>query len=482
LTNRSGRVVLLAVLAASCGAAGSFVLTTAVMDTIADSVLVGLACAAALVGVLAFQGASGLSELRKAPREALMLAAAGGALAFWAAPLLALAQRASDAPSGSESLFFTTSAWGLACVATAYSLRAERPPATALAGGIAAVAGAAGLLASWEYPSSFSPFAKFPVREALMLTAGLLFAAGALALAEAGRRFGPRLTVAAGLGGAAVLGLLGAVLQLPSASEIGQGALYPCIYLGLALAVFALGWTHATSAVGVSRTAASLLGVPVLVMALAGIERMTAVYGPNPIAWSGALAGAAVIAAGVAVVWLAEPATNVRLAGRSRSLRLPWGLALAASALAVASLFTPALDALAEGGTGEPFSASWAMIGAESAAGWLAFAAAGLALAAVMVARSGGSFRSWGSSSVAVMVCAVAAIPLLGTTLHTWNRWVPAEVQQTYGTEYSRLVVEPHLEPLRVMATLLAVAAVATLAFSMGRGKESGIVPKEDSR
>ena len=288
-----------------------------------------------------------------------------------------------------------------------------------------------------------------------MLVAGLLFAAGALALAEAGRRAGARVAVAAGLGGATALGLLGAVLQLPSASEIGQGALYPCIYLGVALAVFALGWTHASSAVGVSRTAASLLGVPVLVMALAGVERMTAVYGPNPIAWSGALAGAAVLAAGVAVVWLAEPLADAEPGRRSRSLRWAWGLALVATALAVASLFTPALDALAEGGTGEPFRVNWTMVGAESAAGWLAVAAAGLALAAVMVARRGGSARSWVPASVAAVVCAVAAIPLLGTTLHTWNRWVPAEVQQTYGTEYSRLVVEAHLEPLRVTAMVL---------------------------
>ena len=482
MTNRSGRVVLLAVLAASCGAAGSFVLTTAVMDTLADSVLVGLSCAAASVCVLAFQGASGLTELREAPRRTLMLAAAGGTLAFWAAPLLALSQRASDAPSGSESLFFTTSAWGLACVATAYAVRTERPPATALAGGIAAVAGAAGLLASWESPSSFSPFAKFPVREAIMLVAGLLFAAGALALAEAGRRAGPRLAVAAGLGGATALGLLGAVLQLPSVSEIGQGVLYPCIYLGIALAVFALGWTHASSTVGVSRTAASLLGVPVLVMALAGIERMTAVYGPNPIAWSGALAGAGVLAAGVAVVWLAEPLAHVEPARRSRSLGWAWGLALVASALAVASLFTPALDALAEGGTGEPFRVNWTMIGAESAAGWLVVAAAGLALAAVMVARRGGSAKSWVPASIAVVVCVVAAVPLLGTTLHTWNRWIPAEVQQTYGTEYSRLVVEAHLEPLRVTAMMLSVAAVAVLALMRGRGREPGIVPKEEVR
>ena len=83
-----------------------------------------------------------------------------------------------------------------------------------------------------------------------MVVAGLLFAAGALALADAARRAGPRVALAAGLGGAAALGLLVALPQLPSVGEIGRGALFPCIYLGIALAVFALGWTHASAAVG----------------------------------------------------------------------------------------------------------------------------------------------------------------------------------------------------------------------------------------
>ena len=302
-----------------------------------------------------------------------------------------------------------------------------------------------------------------------MLVAGLLFAAGALALAEAARRAGPRVAAAAALGSAAALGLLAALPTLPSAGEIGQGVLFPCIYLGIGYAVFVLGWVHASAVVGVSRTTVSLLAVPVLVMSLAGVERVTAVYGPNPIDWSAALAGAAVIAAGIAVVWLAKRPAETKPSSPRRQLRVPLGLALGASALAVASLATPALDAVAEGGPGAPFRAAWIMVGAESATGWLALAAAGLALAAVMVARGGGPTRSWVPASVAVVVCELAAIPLLGATLHTWNRWVPAEVQQTYGTEYSRLVVQPQLDPVRVMAMLLAIAAVAALAFSARR-------------
>ena len=481
MSTRSGNV-LFAAIAALFGAAGSFVLTTVVMDTVADPVLVGLACAAAFVAVLVVQGGAGLVEVRRADRGALWLAAGGGALAFWAAPLLALSQRASDAPSGADTLFFATSAWALTCVIAAFALRSERPPLTALAGAVGAVAGAAGLLASWESPSSFSPFAKFPLREALMLVAGLLFAAGALALADAARRAGARVAVAAGLGGAAVLGVLAALPALPSASEIGRGVLFPCVYLGIAVAVFAFGWTRVSLAVGVSRASATLLGVPVSVMALSGVERLTTTYGPNPIAWHGALAGSAVVAASVAVVWLAEKPSAGVSAPLPRPRWVPFGLAVASFALAVASLATPALNAVAEGGTGVPFRAAWTMVGAESAAGWLAVAAAGLALASVMVARSGGSIRTWLSAAVAVVICDLAAIPLLGTTLHTWNSWVPAEVQQTYGTEYARLLIEPRLEPVRVAAMLLAVAAVAVLALSARHSGAAVSVRKEDSR
>jgi len=480
LSNRTGRA-LPAALVALAGAGVSFVLTTVSMDTIADSALIGLAVAVAFALVLAVGGRSGFSDLRAAERRSLGLASLGGVLAFWAAPLLALTQRASDAPSGADTLFFTTSVWGLVCVAAAFALRTERPPVTALAGALGAAAGAAGMLASWENPSSFSPFAKFPVREALMVVAGLLFAAGALALVTAARRTGARVAVTAGLAGAAALGVLVAVPGLPSAAEIGQGALYPCVYLGMTFAVFALGWTHASVAGGVSRASVALLGVPVIVMALAGVERLTTVYGPNPIEWPGALAGAVVIGVCSVVIWLAATPSAEVLTHR-RPLWIPLGLSVAAFALALVSLFTPALSAVAEGGTGVPFRAAWTMIGAESAAGWLALAAAGLALASVMVARGGGSTRSWLPSAVAVVACTVAALILVGATLHTWNRWVPADVQQTYGTEYSRLLIEPVFDPVRLAALLLAVVSVVVLALTARQRVTVDGVSKEDLR
>jgi drug/metabolite transporter (DMT)-like permease len=474
--------VLYPAIAVLLGALGSFVLTTVVMDTVADSVLVGISCATAFVTVAAPQGRLGLAELRRADRGALGVAAIGGALAFWAAPLLALSQRASDAPSGADTLFLTTSVWALVCVAAAFAVRAERPPVTALAGAAAAVAGAAGLLASWESPSSFSPFAKFPAREALMLLAGLMFAAGALALAEAARRAGARVATAAGLGGAAVLGVAGALLALPSAGGLVPGALLPCVYLGVAVAVFAAGWVRTTAAMGVSRAAAILLVVPAAVMAFSAIERVTTVRGPNPIAWGGAVAGSAVVVVSAGVVWLAARGVEGGPVRTSRALWAALGLAGGSCVLAVASLATPALSAVAEGGTGTPFHAAWTMVGAESATGWIVLAAAGLALAAVMVVRRGGPTSAWAPAAMAVVVCGAAAIALIGTTIHTWNSWVPAEVQQTYGTEYARLVIEPHLDPVRTAAMVLALCAVIVLAVFAKRSGATNHVSTEESQ
>ena len=73
------------------------------------------------------------------------------------------------------------------------------------------------------------------------------------------------------------------------------------------------------------------------------------------------------------------------------------------------------------------------------------------------------------NGAAAAVVGVVSAIPLLGTTLHTWNRWVPAEVQQTYGTEYARLTVTAHIEPVRVAAAVLVLIAAVLLTIGMVR-------------
>ncbi len=259
----NARVATAAVFAvAVLSAMSSFIVTTVAMDSLPDPVLVGSSSVVAFVVIAAAGGWRVAEELRKLERSTLALALAGGALAFWAAPLLALTQRATSAPSGADSLFFTTTAWAVLVVLGAYLTVSERPALTGIAGAVCSAAGAAGLLASWEYPSSFSPFAKFPVREALLLFAGVLFAAGVLALAEAARRLGTRSAATLGLGAAAVLGVLGALPRLAAATSVGA-AWRPSVYLGVVTAVFAVSWLWTATRAGAARASASLLLVPV---------------------------------------------------------------------------------------------------------------------------------------------------------------------------------------------------------------------------
>ena len=150
-----------------------------------------------------------------------------------------------------------------------------------MAGAVAALAGAAGLLASWERPSSFSPFAKFPAREALMLLAGLMFAAGLLVLAGLVRRLGARTTAVVALAGAAAVGLVVAAIPLFTAG-VSPAPLLSTVYLGVTTALFAVGLLLAVEDAGMSRASIALLGAPVAVTLLSLVERVTGVYGPNP--------------------------------------------------------------------------------------------------------------------------------------------------------------------------------------------------------
>jgi hypothetical protein len=459
---------LLAPLAATSGAAASFVLTTVVMDTMPDTVLVGLSALVAFLAVMAYYRIDLIALVRESDRAALLWAAGGGLLAFWAAPLLALSQRASDAPSGADALFMTTTAWGLAAVVVAFAVRDGRPSLTALAGALASAAGTAGLLASWERPSSFSPFAKFPTREGLMLLAGGLFALGAFGLARAARRAGPRFAALLGLAGAAAAGVLISSPALPSMFA-ERASLSATVYLGAFVALFAIGIVHTVADAGVSRASVALLGVPLAVMVFSLWEQFRAVYGPSPVAWPSAMAGVGVLTTGAITVWLAEKPARDSLV-TIKAAALPLAVAAAAAVLGVVQLATPALGALAEGGTGQPFRASWTMVGAEAASGWLVLAAALLSLSAAVAWWRGRPLATWGSAAVTALLCGGAAIPLSGTTLHTWNRWVPADVQQTYGTEYSRLVIEAQTDPVRLAAmalTALAVVALSVLAWRL---------------
>ncbi len=463
----NARLVTAAVFSAAVlSTLSSFLVTTVAMDSLPDAVLVGVSTVVAFLVVVTAGGWRVAEQIRGLERTTLALALVGGALTLWAAPFLALSQRATSAPSGADSLFFTTTLWSVLVVFGAYVIRTQRPALTAIAGAVCAAAGAMGLLASWEYPSSFAPFAKFPVRESLMLVAGVLFAVGMLALTEAARRIGARYAATLGLGGAAVLGTLACLPRLPAVVSAGVSAWRPSIYLGVITAVFAVSLLWTAAQVGAARASAALLLVAPAMTALSAYEQATSVYGVLPFAMRGVLTGSAIVVVGAAVLWLSELDRKPSRALRDRVTAAALWVAVGSCALAAVSLVTPALDALSEGHITATFRAAWVMLGYESAAGWMPVAAALLALAAVLEARRGQEARAWVAASAAVFACALAMTLLSATTIHTWNSWVPAEVQQTYGTEYARLSVSAIVDPVRVGAMALAVVSAGLLGLS----------------
>lgn len=462
------------------GAAGTFLLTTVMLGQVPDALLAGVGPALALGVAVARYGPGPLVAQAVASRGTLVRVGLAGAVAFWAAPLLVVSQRATDAPPGSETLFFTTVSWSALLVVTVVFHRRTYAPVIALAAAVTGVAGAAGLLANWERPSSFSPFVRYPTEELIMLLAGALFAVATIELLAAAERLGSARVFSAALAWAAVLGAGGIAVDPPALASLERLGT-PLLLLGIAHAAFTWGWLLLIERRGPHSAGAAIMLVPVAVTSLAVVERARSVYGANPVHWSPALAAITVLLA--AAVVLAFGCGNGPDGGRTSfwsGLRWAFGgrvplLVRAAAAalslatvLSVAGLFTPAVAASVRGlaPDGARFSSDWTVLGIESATGWLAVGAALLALSGVvMTAQDGGRSRVR-LVLVAALVTVVAAWFLRDTSLYTVTRWMPAEIQQAYGTEYARIRMRGVIEPVRYAALgLTAVAALLALSI-----------------
>jgi len=455
------------VLVAAVGVCMTFVLTTVVMDQVPDTLLLAVPLLIAAGGAAVLLGArEALSKMRSTPRPVIM-AAVGGVAAFWAAPLIVLSQRASDAPSGAVVLFQATALWGVLAACTWALAAAEKTTYLAAIGAFASAVGSAAILANWERPSSFSPFVKFPVQEVLIVAAGAVFVVGSLALVRAARVLGSRsaafiaIVASAGVAGIVALPTLGDSLgQLSRLSA--EFAL-----LGIGVFAFAWGWVAATEQRGVALSAPALLVAPVLLTLLSVLERATGVYGPNPILWRGALPGMALCVAGAALT----STSSERVAPLQMAARYPlaltatrWvsGLALA---IALVALGLPVLRANSVGVIPVPFEVTWAMLGYEAAAGWLPVAAALVVFAASSLASSKTSRTALVLAAITALTAVVAYPFLLDTPLHTWNNWIPSDVQQTYGTEYARFSVQVIASPAGMAAVIAsALSAIGLLA------------------
>lgn len=445
-----------------------YVMSTVVMDQVRDSVLVALATVTAAAIALAVYGRVSLFEAVRENGSAAALAAAGGVAILWLAPLIVLSQRASDAPSGAVVLFHTTALWGVIAAFSWWVRTGPKATYLAAAGAVASAVGAAGVLANWERPSSFSPFIKYLQPELLIVAAGLVFVAGAYALVAAARKLDTGAVLVVSTGAATVLSLVlaGPALgsSLPSVSRLST----EFILLGVGAYAIAWGWSRSVVSLGVARSASTLLVAPALTTVLSVLERVTGVHGPDPIQWGGAMP-AAVLCVTAAAVTLLASAEGRGAQYRPHALRAAVALSAAAAVAAAVGLALPALRARSVGTLPVYFEAEWVMRGFQSAAGWLPFAGAAVVLAAAVLASRGSGVYATMAASLVGFVTAWAYRPLLQTPLHTWQNWIPSDVQQTYGTEYALFSVETITSPVSIVAVVLTALAAALLLLSIVR-------------
>lgn len=464
------------------GACGSFVVGT-VLNGIAPDALVVACGAAGVAGVALVVAGSGANvAVLFARRAEALIAVAAGAIAWGVAPLVVMSQRASDAPPGAEVVFFTLSAWGFIALALEQLLARSRSGAVG-AGGLTALVGGMIVLASWEFPSSFSPFVRYPDRHLWMLAAGVLFAAASWLLVRATRTLGSRPALLANGAGAAVAAAGFAMQGAVSAGGDLSGVATLLAVGALTHALFGTAWFALAAGRGIASAALTLLMAPPALTVLTAVERLTRVYGPDPVRWPAVIAGAALVVGAAGLIWAgAGQASGSSGASGSegrahregrRIIAVPVVVAL----LAVVSLFTPGVRATVEGAFGETYRASWEMLGIETASGWLAIAVAGLAVAAYVDLRAGR--RSPSTLAAVAAILATVAYPFVAATpLRTATRWIPADVQQSYGTEYARLTFEAVHDPVRIASILAAVVmslvALAVVIRKHDRGRTEG--------
>lgn len=415
----------------------------------ASALVVG---AAVSLGALAWASLAGGLPRREAVASLggrrIALAVSAGLCGLLLAPLLVAANRHTDAPSGSEVLFFAVACWG-AQLALAGLREGGATRAHAAAGALTALTGTAALLASWEFPSSFSPLVKFPSQEVAMLGAGALWTWFAVVVGAPGSAADRRTTLWLAAASAAAAGVTAALAWAPSTLSSLSAAPAELAVVAVAGGGAAVAWARVSGDLGISRAGALFFAPVVLLTAFSAFVAA----GGQPMLLPRAGAAAGVVLAGMAVSLSDRGSVPRAAAGGPWLRRAPVVLAAAAALAAAWGLASPAVWASVDAhlADGSAFGANWPLSGWESAGGWLALCAA----VWLAVARRG-PFRA----AAAGIVCAGAYPLLAGVPLHTWNRWLPAYVQQNYGTEYAHLTFEAAFAPASVAAVAIAVAGL----------------------
>lgn len=457
-SRRPALVAALGFLVVLIATAASSVFGTQAHQYSSAEALALLAAAGAFAGVLVVFG---LPRMRFGGLTDWLVPLLAGAAGLALAPWIVMSNRYTDAPPGSEVLFFTVVMWGAMLAISLGAVSSER--VSRIGGTLLAAAGAAALLANWERPSSFSPLVRYAREELLMLVAGVLWVVLVLVLRRAAAR-GVLASSAliASLGGLATAGALAAVglaRGTLSAADFGGGG--PVAY-GIAVGFAVAGMLVALRAGSAEAVAGAYLLVPATVSLIVIIEWAVGPLGPQPMILPAVYGGAAATLAGLAVLWggrrTAGPCAAWR--GRRAVVRIvATVVALSAVALAVVAFALPAMTASVTGlrTDGSDFRASFELFGYETAAAWIAF---GIALAALGLALERRRLALTWPRGLALGIATAGWWFARLTPLRTLTSFIPSDVQVDYGSEFARIDFAGEPSVLVVMAIAGALLAV----------------------
>lgn len=422
--------------------------------------------ATALVMGVAFVLA-GRGSSAGAPRTVRNVGAAAlGALVAAVVPFIALSNQHSDAPTGTLVLFWTTVIPGalLLVIGLRGGIRARL---VALAFALAATASAAGILGNWERPSSFSLLTRHVPEQLWLGVAALVWTVGIVALAALARSGSWGLTMRwAGIGGIAGA-VLAALLSSDPFGAVAQVADPTVLAYALASAVVVVAALLTTFRGQVAAAASGSLAAPTVLSLLVFLEAAVGALGPEPILrvpvmWGSALLVTALVAASLSGL-------DERRLPRTRTFALGLrALAVLGVGMGSIALVAAGVDVAVQGRLADTtrFAADFTMAGFETVGAWIALAAA--AIAWTIADRRPPRWVAL-SSAVVVFVSAGAWKVLGYTPLHTWVSWIPAEVQQDYGTEYASMVLTPVAVVWQIAAVCAAVAVALAVTFEAFR-------------
>lgn len=458
---------------------------------------VALAAWQALVGALVAAGLGvstlGLTAFGESVWDARTELGLSPIFALFGFFLLQVIRRYTEGQSGANILFILSLApvvvlavtVGLA-VKSSLGGRGEEdicvaPMLVSAAGVAVAILGLVGMLANWERPSSFSPFAFFPLEELMLLGGVACWAVFLFLVAGRMRELDNLATTAFVLGGSGLMLLVTAVVDEGASSLIlTDGPLRLAVVLGaLGAALGCYSWIALTKEDATPvQISSAVLVAPVLASLLIFIDQEQGLTGPNPMIGDPVVIGSLLALLGAAVVWTSgwwsrKPREENESVGERKVASSPavrvvlFGAAGTGVAGALAGLLLPVRFSSIEGTMPDntPFAARWTTQGYEAAGAWLALVAAGLVVA--IVYRAARDELGWGELFMGVGVTAallVAAPHLSDSVFVAWRSWIPADIQHQLGTEYVNLVQKRLASPA---FAAVDVACSVTLALTI---------------